>query len=123
MGKDQQKSYTCVIIDDETPAHKLLSFYIASYPQLTLCGRAFNAVDGLKLVEQLKPDVIFLNVTMPYMTGLEMLDHFSSQDYYIILTSALETSNVQDKRVNDFLSVPVSKSRFSSAVKRMQKSI
>ncbi|GLU57378.1 hypothetical protein Dfri01_68390 [Dyadobacter frigoris] len=123
MGKDQQKSYTCMIIDDETPAHKLLSFYIAGYPQLTLCGRAFNAIEGLELVEQLKPDVIFLNVTMPYMTGLEMLDHFSTQDHYIILTSALETSTVRDKRVNDYLLVPVTTSRFSQAMQRLEMNI
>ena len=73
MAENQDKSYTCVIIDDESPAHRTLSFHIAAYPQLELCGRAFNAVEGLKLVKMLKPDVIFLNVTMPYMTGLEIL--------------------------------------------------
>ncbi|GLU57237.1 hypothetical protein Dfri01_66980 [Dyadobacter frigoris] len=112
-----------MIIDDESAARKALSFYMASYPQLVLCGQAFNAVEGLKLVEQLKPDIIFLNVTMPYMTGLEMLDHFSTQDHYIILTSALETSTVLDKRVNDFLLVPLSKSRFSKAIKRLEMNI
>lgn len=123
MAENQDKSYTCVIIDDESPARKALSFHIAAYPQLTLCGQAFNAADGLKLVEQLKPDITFLNLTIPYMTGLEMLDHFSTQDHYIILMSALETSYVPDKRVNDFLLVPVSRRRFSSAVKRMQRSM
>ncbi|WP_285546966.1 LytR/AlgR family response regulator transcription factor [Dyadobacter frigoris] len=123
MAENRHKSYTCMIIDDESAARKALSFYMASYPQLVLCGQAFNAVEGLKLVEQLKPDIIFLNVTMPYMTGLEMLDHFSTQDHYIILTSALETSTVLDKRVNDFLLVPLSKSRFSKAIKRLEMNI
>lgn len=48
------------------------------------CVGEFNTVEGLKLVKMLNPDVIFLNVTMPYMTGLEMLDHFSTKDHYII---------------------------------------
>ncbi|TDE14738.1 LytR/AlgR family response regulator transcription factor [Dyadobacter psychrotolerans] len=123
MAANRQKSYTCVIIDDESPAHKALSFHIASYSQLTLVGRAFNAVEGLKLVERLKPGVIFLNVTMPYMTGLEMLDHFSTHDHYIILTSALETRTVRDKRVNDYLLVPVTTSRFLEAVQRLEMNI
>lgn len=123
MAQIGHKSYTCLIIDDETPAHSILSFHIANYPQLKLCGQAFNAVEGLKLVEQLKPDVIFLNVTMPYMTGLEMLDHFSTQDHYIILTSALVTNTVRDRRVHDYLPVPVTTSRFSEAIERLEMSI
>jgi two-component system LytT family response regulator len=123
MTKDQHKSYSCVIIDDETPAHKALSFHIACYPQLALCGQAFNAVEGLKMVEQLRPDVIFLNGTMPFMTGGQMLDHFNTRDHYVILTSALETSTVQDRRVNDYLQVPVSRCRFSQAIQRLEMSM
>lgn len=120
MDRNEHESYTCLIIDDESPARKALSFHIASYPQLVLCGQAFNAIEGLKLVEQLRPNVIFLNITMPFMTGLEMLDHFSTQDHYIILTSALETSMVRDRRVNDYLLVPVTSSRFSQAIQRLE---
>jgi two-component system LytT family response regulator len=123
MGKDQPRSYTCLIIDDETAAYKALSFYIARYPQLVVSGRAFNALEGLRLVQLLKPDVIFLNVTMPYMTGIEMLDHFSTENHYIILTSALQISTIRDERVNDYLEVPVSEGRLAEAIQRLERSI
>lgn len=123
MVRDQHKSYTCVIIDDESSARKVLSFHLDGYPSLKLSGQAFNAVEGLKLIDSLKPDVIFLNASMPFMTGQQMLDHFNTQNHYVILTSALETSTLSDKRVNDYLLVPVSKSRFADAMHRLELSI
>lgn len=123
MTEKQQRSYSYLIIDDETPAHKSIIFNMARYPQLKLCGRAFNAREGLILIESLKPDIIFLNVTMPVITGLEMLDYFNTQDYYIILTTALPPATVLDPRVDDYMRVPYGPTSFDSVVEKFKMSL
>jgi two-component system, LytTR family, response regulator len=63
----------CFIIDDEAPSRLLVEKFIKRVPYLTLVGQASNAVDALFAVEQAKPDLIFLDVEMPEMTGFEFL--------------------------------------------------
>jgi two-component system LytT family response regulator len=65
---------TCLIIDDEQLARDLLKEYIENTPELTIVGEADKGKDAVELIDKLKPDLIFLDVQMPGMTGFDVLD-------------------------------------------------
>ena len=68
------KKLETIIIEDEKPARDLLRAYLEEYEQMEIIGEYDNGFEGLKAVNEKKPDVIFLDVQMPKLTGVEMLE-------------------------------------------------
>ena len=67
-------TYKVLIIDDEPPARDIIKYYLTSFPELTLIGEEEDGFSGLKTIRELKPDLVFLDVQMPRLTGFEMLE-------------------------------------------------
>ena len=65
---------TCVIVDDEKLARDLLQEYLQQMPNIQVLGEASKGKDAVELIDKLKPDLIFLDVQMPGMTGFDVLD-------------------------------------------------
>ena len=65
---------TAIIIDDELPARELVKVFLKDYADINVIGEAENGFEGAKLVNQTKPDLIFLDVQMPKIDGFEMLE-------------------------------------------------
>ena len=63
----------CVIIDDEPPAIDVIAGYISKIPTLELAGTATNAVDGLELIRRCKADVVFLDIQMDEVNGIDVV--------------------------------------------------
>ena len=63
------KKLETIIIEDEKPARDLLRAYLEEYEQMEIIGEYDNGFEGLKAVNEKKPDVIFLDVQMPKLTG------------------------------------------------------
>ena len=63
-----------IIIDDEPLARLVVQEYLQSYPQITIAQVCNDGFEGVKAINQYKPDLIFLDIQMPKINGFEMLE-------------------------------------------------
>ncbi|MBE9462131.1 LytR/AlgR family response regulator transcription factor [Dyadobacter subterraneus] len=114
MKEDEIKPLQCLIIDDEPHAHSTLKFHMESVPWLGFAGSCLNGVEALEVLSHFTPDVIFLDVNMPYLTGLDLLEIIDKQNVLVVLTTAHVEYAVDgfDYDVADFLLKPVTSKKF-----------
>jgi DNA-binding LytR/AlgR family response regulator len=107
----------CIIIDDEPLARELLTSYINKVPYLHLTGSYENAIEAFGILKQSVVDLIFLDIEMPGMTGLELLRSLIHKPSVIVVSAyseyALEGFNLD---VTDYLLKPVLFERFMKAI-------
>jgi two-component system, LytTR family, response regulator len=99
-----------VIIDDEKNAIVTLEAMLtAFFGHVVVAGKASNAIDGIKEIRRARPDILFLDVSMPGIDGLEMLELLESRDFKVIITSAHEKHALRaiKNKVDDFLVKPI----------------
>lgn len=111
------KTLKCIVIDDEPLARELIKSYVEKTPDLTLEGCFESAADAVKDVVAGKADVIFLDINMPLLNGIEFAGLVPA-DTSIIYITAYEQYALQGFRVNalDYLLKPVSYPEFMKAV-------
>ncbi len=111
------RKYNCLIIDDEPPAREVLRRYIAQLPMLNLIGECGNAVQGISTLKQHHIHLLFLDIQMPQITGLELIATLVNPPK-IILTTAFEQYAVKafELDVTDYLVKPIRFDRFLKAV-------
>lgn len=106
----------CIAVDDEPLALELLEDNISKLPFLKLVGSFDNAIDAMKAVQEQKIDLIFLDIQMPGLTGLQFIQSLTVKPMIILITAyekyALEGFNLE---VTDYLVKPVSLERFIKA--------
>ena len=78
---------TCVIVDDETLARDLLQEYLQQMPNIQVIGECSKGKDAVELIDKEKPDLVFLDVQMPGMTGFDVLDEITHDPYVIFCTA------------------------------------
>jgi two-component system, LytTR family, response regulator len=83
---------SCYIIDDEQNAVDALAAMLKKKfaQQIEICGSNTRASIAIEEIEDLQPDIVFLDVEMPEMTGLELLKHFPERSFHVIFTTAHE---------------------------------
>ncbi len=114
------KKMTAIIIEDEKPARDLVARYLADFARIDLKGEYENGFSGLKAINELHPDVIFLDVQMPKLTGFEMLELLEYKPE-IIFTTAYDQYAIKafEQNAVDYLLKPFSKERFSEALYKL----
>lgn len=110
---------TSLIVDDEQLARELLREYIEHTPELSVIGEASKGKDAVELIDNLKPDLIFLDVQMPGMTGFDVLDEIE-HDPFVIFTTAYDQYAIRafEKNAVDYLLKPLDQERFKLAIDR-----
>lgn len=110
-----------VIIDDESSGRALIRQYLKDYPDLVLVGEANNGVDAVKIINEFKPDCVFLDIQMPGLTGFEVLAHLKEIPQ-IIFSTAYDEYAIEAFEVHavDYLLKPYTKDRFQKAVERLR---
>jgi len=109
-----------VIIDDEALARNRLKRMLEPYESLTVAGEARNGKEALEVLSRLRPDVLFLDIRMPLLSGFEMLEQ-SEESPYIIFTTAYHEYALQafEENAVDYLLKPISKEKLNRAVKKL----
>ncbi len=110
----------CLVIDDEPLARELICSYIQRFPLLKVVGICDNALSAFEKIHSLNPDLIFLDINMPGMNGLELLKSLRKPPATII-TSAYRDHAIEgfDLNVTDFLLKPILFERFVRAVDKI----
>ena len=106
----------CAIVDDEPLAVNLLASYVEKIPFLELCGKYNNATDALHGIGEQPVDLLFLDIQMPELNGLE-LSKMIPENTRIVFTTAFDRYAVDGFRVNalDYLLKPISYADFMEA--------
>ena len=106
----------CAIVDDEPLAVELLASYVNKIPFLELCGKYTNATDALQGIVESPVDLLFLDIQMPELNGLE-LSKMIPENIRIVFTTAFNQYAVDGFRVNalDYLLKPISYADFLEA--------
>ncbi|MFN7328197.1 MAG: LytR/AlgR family response regulator transcription factor, partial [Bacteroidota bacterium] len=99
---------TCLIIDDEKLARDLLSEFIDPMDSLQLLDECSKGSEAVEKINKLKPDLIFLDVQMPGMTGFDVLDEIDHEPY-VIFTTAYDQYAIKafEKNAIDYLLKPL----------------
>lgn len=114
-----KKKLSAIIIDDETPARNIIRAYLAEFPDVEIATECSNGFEGVKAVHELKPDIIFLDIQMPKISGFEMLELLDAEPV-IIFTTAFDQYAVKAFEVNaaDYLLKPFSLERFRESLEK-----
>jgi DNA-binding LytR/AlgR family response regulator len=110
----------CLIVDDEPLAHKVIERYIQQIDTLSLMGNAYKAIDAMNFLQKNAVDIVFLDIQMPEMTGLEFLKTLQ-QPPNVILTTAYSEYALESYELGviDYLLKPIRFDRFLKAVQRV----
>ncbi len=110
-----------IIVEDEEPARDLIRNYLNDFPMVDLIGEYDNGFDGLKAINELKPDVIFLDVQMPKLTGFELLEVLEHHPE-VIFTTAYDQYAIRafEQNAVDYLLKPFSRDRFGEAIGKLE---
>lgn len=115
----QPRPVTAVLIDDEPLARIIVREYLQSYSNITIVQECNDGFEGLKAIQQLHPDLIFLDIQMPKINGFEMLELVENPPA-IIFTTAFDEYAIRafETHAVDYLLKPFSKDRFDKALRK-----
>lgn len=108
-----------LIVDDERLARKELIRLLEEHPSVEVVGEAANADEAEKMIEELNPDLLFLDIQMPGRTGFELLQALESAPI-VIFTTAYDEFAIKAFEVNalDYLVKPIQPERLSEAIRK-----
>jgi len=108
-----------IIIDDETPAREIIRHYLKELDYIEIIAECADGFTGLKTITMMKPDLVFLDIQMPRLTGIEMLEVMTEKPE-VIFSTAYDQFAIRAFELNavDYLLKPFAKRRFLDAVKK-----
>jgi two-component system LytT family response regulator len=113
-----------IIIDDESNSRELLASLAKKYtPNLHIIAQYDNGFDALRDIEDLQPDILFLDIEMPNMNGFDFLEKCPYNDFYLIFTTAYNEYAIQaiKNHAFDYLLKPIQRSEFIATIERLEK--
>jgi len=118
------QTFKTIIIDDEENSRSNTKSMLASYcPELQVIAEAGSGMEGKKIIQDLKPEVVFCDINMPGMSGLEMIDGLVHHDFCLIFLTAYSEHGINAVKAGaiDYLLKPLLLSELQGAVKKVVK--
>jgi DNA-binding LytR/AlgR family response regulator len=114
-----------VIADDEAPLRQSLKARLAEvWPELVICGEAINGREALELIARHRPQVAFLDIRMPGLTGMEVAERIAGACRIVFVTAFDEYAvDAFEKEAVDYLLKPVTRERLEKTVKRLKEDL
>jgi two-component system LytT family response regulator/two-component system response regulator LytT len=110
----------CVVVDDEVPAREELKFLLEEIKDINVIGEASHGLEALELNRKTNPDIVFLDIQMPKMSGIEVAKNMieGEESPLIIFVTAFEEYAIKAFEVNaiDYILKPISKERLEKSV-------
>ena len=119
---------TTLIADDEQLAREELSYLLNELPGIEILDAAANGLEAVSLVQQLEPDLVFLDVQMPGLDGLGVIAQLRERGGplpYFVLTTAFDHYAIEAFRLEalDYLLKPIEKERLAETVTRARRAV
>ncbi len=116
---NQHQSYSALIIDDEPPARAIVRSFLKKHPHINIAGECCNGFEALKAIQENNPDILFLDVQMPKVSGLELLEVLDNSPA-VIFSTAYDQYALKAFEMNavDYLLKPYSQARFDKALEK-----
>src|SRR6266853_6893557 len=119
---------SAILVDDEQLAREELSYLLKEFPDVEVLGMGRNGLEAVKLIENIEPDVVFLDVQMPGLDGFGVIQKLRDKNIslpHFILATAYDQYAIEAFRWEalDYLLKPVEKERLALAVERARKGV
>src|SRR6476660_7655395 len=119
---------SAVLVDDEKLASEELAYQLKEFPDIEVVATASNGIEAVKRIADLEPDLVFLDVQMPGLDGMGVIEKLRAQGVplpYFVMATAYDQYAVEAFRLQalDYLLKPVEKDRLAVAVERARKGI
>lgn len=118
-------TYNCIILDDQEESVNLIIDHLKQIPQLNLIFSSTKPVEVLNFLDEIKPDIIFLDIQMPEFTGIDLVENMKERwghkiPRIVLTTGYLDyTLNAYELGVADYILKPVTFKRFKKSVDRI----
>ncbi|GAA5191052.1 two-component system response regulator BtsR [Ferrimonas gelatinilytica] len=116
-------SLKTLIIDDELLARDEMASLLEAHEDIKIVGEAANAIEGMALINQLQPDLVFVDIQMPKITGIEMLAMLDSDRMpYMVFVTAYDEHAISafENNAFDYLLKPVAPERLAKTLNRVR---
>jgi len=128
MTERATSTISAILIDDEQLAREELSYLLKEFDDIEILATGRNGLEALKLIENLEPDVVFLDVQMPGLDGLGVIQNLREKNFplpHFILATAYDQYAIQAFRWEalDYLLKPIEKDRLGLAIERARKAV
>ncbi len=108
-----------LLVDDEDLARRVMRELLAAHPEVEIVGEAANGFEAVKLIDETTPDLIFLDIQMPKLSGFEVLELIDSRAAVVFVTAYDEYAlRAFDVHAVDYLLKPVEPARLAEAIDR-----
>ena len=120
MKFQHKNPLTAIIVDDARFIRTELNALLKEHPQIKVIGEASNGREAVEVIRELNPDVVFLDINLPIMSGFEVL-HQVEHNFKIIFISSYNKflDEVPNYNAVDFLMKPINKEKLNLAVKKL----
>ena len=127
-GVSAQPAISAILVDDEALASEELAYQLKEFADIEIVATVSNGIEALKLIEDLEPDLVFLDVQMPGLDGMGVIHKLREKNIplpYFVMATAYDQYAVEAFRWEalDYLLKPIDKDRLTLAVDRARKSI
>ncbi len=117
---------SAILVDDEPLACDELAYLLKSYEDFEVAGTAHNGIEALRMIEELEPDVVFLDVQMPGMAGMDVIREVRERKGHVphfILVTAYDQYAIEAFRLEamDYLLKPVDSARLEESLERARR--
>lgn len=115
-----KRKWKALIVDDEELARKLIREMLATHPEIEVAAECGNGMEAVKAAGEHKPDLLFLDVQMPKLTGFDVLELIDRNGVAIVFVTAFDQYAMKafDVHAVDYLLKPFSRERFEAALER-----
>src|SRR5580698_4186903 len=126
MTERATSTLSAILIDDEQLAREELSYLLKEFPDVEILATGKNGLEAIKLIENLEPDVVFLDVQMPGLDGLGVIRQLREKNVplpHFILATAYDQYALEAFRLEalDYLLKPIEKDRLALSIERAHK--